>query len=151
MSKLESSLTKLSELLFHATNKMSQGRKRFAKSLLEEILNIIKYQEVENDVLRGRLSKVTRSEYVNSLEKTIAIIQCLGFDFVEISTMKKEYIDFFLLHKDLIAKKEPITIERFKQYMNIIRYFEQTNARMPETIKELNTALNEIKELREQD
>jgi len=152
MKRIEEKIELFAELFYSASAKMTIGQKRYAKKILEEILGHISGLEVENDLLRAKLSgENTIEAYKNSLEKCVSIIQCLDFLLEDVQQINKEETDFFLLHKDSIKSSGKITMSRFLNIIKLFRYFRQTHEREPFTLSELIDSYNEIKQLREQD
>ena len=129
------------------SRKMTFGQKKKIRELLEEILSDFRELEVQNETLKARLSqKKNYNDYLTSLEKTINILQCIGFTEDFITGINKEATDFILSNYGSLTKNEPITIKRFEKYIRLINYFMTEENRYPATLKELNEKYRELQQ-----
>lgn len=136
MSKIESNLEKFKSVLDPLTKNMTFGRKEFLNKLFAEIINEVNMNECAFNKFKAKTLGFDNSdEYVDSLNKSISILQILGFTRVDFIMMKKEVLDWIIDNKKEMSKH--MTVKNFQATYDWCDHFLLFNCRLPESVEEL--------------
>jgi hypothetical protein len=142
---IQDKIERLSDLILHG---MNGGKRSYAVNLLNDIIDHINKEEVIINHMKTKSVNIPFKQFDTFLEKCVYTMQAIGLHITEIANYDDEALVFIAKHKHLY--KEPMTAERLNNFLRLYRYFEWSEGRKPNNIKELADAYTEIKEARDE-
>lgn len=140
----ENKLNTLTELL---KSIRSEGKRTYAMSIINELIDSYNSLEKVNDYIKAKKTGINPERYDLFIERCIDALQTLGFEFEDIQLLDKDALNFIKLHRHKI--KKPLDKEYLLTLMNLYRYFEFTYDRKAENLTDLKNAYTEIENNRE--
>jgi hypothetical protein len=145
MNNLEVNLEKLKEVLEPITKNMTFGRKQYVNKLFAEIILTVNEGEMKHENFKAKmLGFSTFDEYIDSLTKAIAFLQCLGMVHIDFQFSKKEIIEWMIDHNQELGKQ--MTVNQMLNTHRMVAHYQLFNDdKLPVTYAELKKYVEDLK------
>lgn len=127
------------QLLLSITEKSTYKQKKYAKKLLEEIYNMVIFQQNELDKYREHPEKV----YTNLLFKSITILQLMGFTQIGFDQINDEFLEWFTLRIKKLDIKKIFTWNELNNYRRLYELYKMNYEKEPEKLIDLKKLITE--------
>jgi hypothetical protein len=138
MSRIESKLETLKELIEPLLSEASPQKKRYARELFLQIITELNLAELTVLNLKAKMSGFARTDdYLNEYEKALDILVLMGASDIPYGFLSRRNMRWICEHNEYQTR--PFTFVELHQVEWMLRVFEGLEDRMPESSAELKT------------
>jgi len=123
------------DLLDTITEKASPKQRRYAQSLLDEIIKYLNIQENQNTKLKAGTYTLTANEYTDTLEQQAIILRALGLEMLDLFALHKNAMNFIIKNRKSLRRHT--TINDLYRIQDMYSTYVMMNDREPKDFEEM--------------